>query len=653
MTDAFVWHPDREAVERSNMMAFMRRHGIETYADLVARSDAEPEWFWNAIIETLGTPFAKPYRTVLDLSDGKPWPKWCEGGETNLTMACLSRHRGSEIEALPAVIWESETGEVRRWTYGELDAETCRLAEGLISLGLGRGDAIGLFLPMSLEVVAAFFAVTHIGAVVVPLFSGFGPEAIATRLNDAEAKAVITADGSRRRGQVIEMKSIMDQAAEKVATLRHVVVADYLGDGFEPTSSRDVAWRDLVAGKATRTEAVAVPADDPAVLLYTSGTAGKPKGTILTHCAMAVKPACDFHLHADLKPGDRLLWITDFGWAVGPLISAAAGALGATLVLAEGGPDYPDPGRMWRLSAEHEATHLGTAPTSIRTLMRHGSEEVARHDLSRLRVVVSTGEPWTDEAWHWTFEHVCGRRVPIINWCGGTEIGGGIIAGNLLTAMKPCSFAGSIPGMAADIVDENGRSVAPGEVGELVLRHPSMGLSRGLWKDPERYIETYWEMFPGLWRQGDWASRDADGLWYVHGRSDDTIKVSGKRMGPAEIEGLLMATGRVSEAAVIGLPDSIKGQAVGCVCVPAPGVSASEDLAAELVRAVVGGMGRSFRPSRMIFVEDLPKTRSMKIMRRVVRAIVVGEAPGDLSSLANPEAIEGLRRSIAESYPSP
>ena len=647
MSGDFVWHPDPQAVDRSNMMAFMRAHGLESYAELVHRSDTDPDWFWNAIIDALGTPFTTPYDTVLDLSDGKAWPKWCVGGETNFSLACVTRHRGSGISSLPAVVWEAETGEVRQWSFAELDAEVCRLAEGLKSLGLGRGDVIGLFLPMSLEVVAAFFAIAHIGAVVVPLFSGFGPDAIATRLNDAEAKAVITADGSRRRGQIIDMKAIMDQAAEKVPSLAHVVVADYLGADWQPTGPRDVAWRALVEGQATRTEPVAMPADDPAVLIYTSGTTGKPKGTIVTHCGMAVKPTLDFYLHADIKAGDRLLWITDFGWAVGPLISAAAAAIGATLVLAEGGPDYPDPGRMWRLCEAHGVTHLGTAPTSIRTLMRHGAEEATGRDLSKLRLVISTGEPWTDEAWYWTFEHVCKRTAPIINWSGGTEIGGGIIAGNLLTPMKPCSFAGSIPGMAADIVDENGESVGPGEVGELVLRLPSMGLSRGLWKDPERYIETYWEMFGDLWRQGDWASRDADGMWYVHGRSDDTLKISGKRTGPAEIEGLLMATGQVSEAAVIGLPDDLRGQAVGCICVPAQGVAGDDALAAALVEAVVDGMGRSFRPSRLIFVDDLPKTRSMKIMRRVVRAIVIGEAPGDLSSLSNPEAIDSLKQALA------
>jgi acetyl-CoA synthetase len=483
--------------------------------------------------------------------------------------------------------------------------------------------------------------------VAVPLFSGFGAAAIATRLNDAEAKAVITADGSRRRGQVIEMKRIMDEAAGQVPTLRHVVVLGYLGAAVPMAHERDIAWADLVARQPETSHATPMPADDPAVLIYTSGTTGRPKGTVLTHCGMAVKPFTDFYLSLDVKPEDRLIWFTDFGWAVGPLIAGAVMSIGAALVLAEGGPDYPDPGRMWRMTQEHGATVMGTAPTAIRALMRHGVEEVRKHDLSKLRALISTGEPWTDEAWNWTFEHVLGRRAPIMNWAGGTEISGGIISSNRLTPLRPCAFAGSMPGMAADIVDEKGRSVGPGEVGELVLRQPSIGLSRGLWKDPERYLETYWSMYGDLWRQGDWASRDEDGLWYLHGRSDDTIKVSGKRTGPAEIEGLLMATGQVSEAAVIGLPDPVKGQAVGCVCVPAPGVTADDALSAALSQAVVAGMGRSFRPARFIYVDDLPKTRSLKILRRVVRAVVVGDPPGDLSSLLNPEALEALKQAAA------
>jgi acetyl-CoA synthetase len=647
MTRAFAWSPSQDDLEHCNLAVFMRRLGVADYAGLLAKADAEPEWFWNALIDYLRIPFATPYRQAFDLSGGIAWPKWCVGGAMNLAESCLGRHVGSATMDRLAVSWEAETGEVKSWTYAELVAETNRLAEGLRALGLGPGDAVGIFLPMSREVLAAFFAILHIGAVAVPLFSGFGAGAIAARLNDAEAKAVIAADGSRRRGQTVPMKAILDEAAAEVPTLAHVVVLEYLGETVPMQHGRDIAWSDLVAGQPAESQATPMPADDPAVLIYTSGSTGRPKGAVLTHCGMAVKPFTDFYLSLDVRPDDRLVWFTDFGWAVGPLIATAVMSIGAALVLAEGGPDFPDKGRMWRIADEHGATMMGTAPTAIRALMRHGVEALEKHDLSRLRAIVSTGEPWTDEAWAWTFEHVLGRRAPILNWAGGTEISGGIVSSNRLTPIRPCSFAGSMPGMAADIVDDEGRSVGPGEVGELVLRHPSIGLSRGLWKDPARYEETYWSMYGNLWRQGDWASRDADGLWYLHGRSDDTIKVSGKRTGPAEIEGLLMATGKVSEAAVIGLPDPVKGNAVGCVCVPAPGVAPDEALSAALSDAVVAGMGRSFRPARFVYVDDLPKTRSMKILRRVVRAVVVGDPPGDLSSLVNPEALEALEKSAA------
>ncbi|HZD25349.1 MAG TPA: AMP-binding protein, partial [Alphaproteobacteria bacterium] len=381
MSREVVWRPSPEVIEASNLMGFLRRHGFNDYASLLRRAEAEPEWFWDTLIKDQQIPFSKSYEKVLDLSKGPAWPKWCVGGTMNATTSCLARHRGTPAYERLAVSWESEEGEVKRWSYAELDAEASRLAAGLRQLGLGPGDAIGIYLPMSREVLAAFFAILHIGAVAVPLFSGFGAGAIATRLNDAEAKAVITADGSRRRGAVVEMKAIMDQAAAEVPGLQHVVVLDYLGAEVPLTAGRDIPWRDVTAGQPEFGEATPMPADDPAVLIYTSGTTGKPKGTVITHCATAVKPFLDFHLCLDVKPEDRLLWLTDFGWAVGPIIAAAVASIGAALVLGEGGPDYPDAGRMWRMTQAHQASVLGTAPTSIRALMRHGVEEVQKYDL--------------------------------------------------------------------------------------------------------------------------------------------------------------------------------------------------------------------------------------------------------------------------------
>jgi len=640
----FVWRPSREAVERSQYARFFRDHQLAGFDELLKKADADPAWFYDAAIRWLGLRFVQPYSKVLDVSDGPAWAKWCVGGTTNLTLNVLDRHRGTPAYGRIAVSYEGERGDRRSMTYAELDAETCRLAGALKQLGLGVGDAVGVFMPMCPETVAAFFAIARIGAITIPLFSGFGVDAIVTRLTDAEAKAVLTVDASHRRGQLVPMKATLDAALAKTPSVKHVIVAAHAGVEVPWTKGRDHRWRELADRQATRIEAEAVPAEHPLLIIYTSGTTGRPKGAVLTHVGLATKVGIDTRLHMDVGPEDRLIWLTDFGWVVGPVAIVGPLLAGGCVVLAEGGPDYPDKGRMWRLAAEHEATIMGCAPTSIRTLMRHGADEARRHDMSKLRIAVSTGEPWTDEAWMWMFQNVLRSEAPIINWSGGTEIGGGILCGSVIHPLKPCALTGPVPGMGADIVDEKGNSVGPGQVGELVLRIPSIGLSKGLYKDPERYLETYWSMFPHMWRQGDWASRDADGQWFVHGRSDDTLKISGKRTGPAEIEGLVMATGKVSECAAIGLPDPVKGQSVMCVCVAAPGAEPGDALAAEVSQAVVDGLGKSFRPGRVLFVPDLPKTRSMKIMRRVVRALVVGDPPGDLSSLTNPDSIESLKQ---------
>jgi acetyl-CoA synthetase len=340
--------------------------------------------------------------------------------------------------------------------------------------------------------------------------------------------------------------------------------------------------------------------------------------------------------------------MSDMGWLTGPILAAAVPLVGAGMVLAEGTPDFPDPGRLWRLARDYDISFLGDAPTMVRNFIQQPPEVVEAYDLLKLRVTASTGEPWTPEAWNWFLEKVCKGRAPILNYSGGTEIGGGILSGNMLDRnVPPCAFAGPIPGMGAAVVDDAGAPLPRGEVGELALTIPSIGLSRGLWNAPERFIETYWSKVPDLWIHGDFASVDQKGYWYVHGRSDDTIKIAGKRTGPSEIEAALLATGKVAEAAVIGVPDDIKGSAVVCVCVPARGVSATPELADSLKRAVVAALGASFRPKAVAFVSDVPKTRSMKIMRRVVRAVWLGQVVGDLSGLVNPEAVDDLKAVVA------
>lgn len=646
-----VWRPDAELVQSSNLAGFMRRVGIESadpqgYRQLIALADADPAGFWNQVIEHMDIRFDRPYSRVFDDTEGIEWTKWCVGATGNAVLNCLDRHEGEAHAAKDAVVWEGEDGRKRRWSYAELGAQTSRLAEGLRALGFGPGDVIGVCMPMVPEAAAALLAISKIGGIVLPLFSGFGPAAIASRLNDGRAVGVLTADGTWRRGKRIDMKTTVDLAVKDVPALRHVVVLKNVDGPVPWEAGRDQWWHEICEGRADRAPTTMVDADAPMMVMYTSGTTGKPKGTVHTHCGFIVKLALDMGLCADYKASDRMMWMSDMGWLVGPILIYSTTLLGATMVMAEGAHDYPDAGRFWRLIKENRVSVLGIAPTIVRSFIQAGGAGIDQYDLSSLRITLSTGEAWNEDAWRWMFEKVCARRAPIINYCGGTEVGGAIVTGTVLHPMKPCAFSGPVPCIGADVVDETGRSVEPGGTGELVLRRSSIGLTRGLWHDPERYIESYWSKVPGVWWHGDRAYVDKDGYWFILGRSDDTLKIAGKRTGPSEVEALVSATGMAAEVAAIGVPDVVKGESLVLVVSLMAGVEATPAMQKRLSDAVVAGLGVAFRPAAVLFVPDLPKTRNMKIMRRVVRAVYVGQPPGDLSSLANPEAIDALAASV-------
>lgn len=646
-TQPIVWRPSEALVRTSNLARFfdsvgISQNGVEGYNELIARSAENPGWLWEQVIKFYELGFYHPYERILDTSKGAPWAEWCVGGTTNLVLNCLDKYRDTPTWNKAALVWEGEDGRTRQWTYGDLDAETSRLAEGLRSLGFSRGDVIGLYMPMIPEAAAALLAIAKIGGIVLPLFSGFGAPAIVSRLLDGRAVGAITSDGTWRRGKMLDMKATMDEAAKDLPALHHVVVVRNTGGPVSWDAKRDHWWHEICSGQSINSPTDEMSADSPVMLVHTSGTTGKPKGTVHTHCGFSMKMALDMGLVVDYRATDRLMWMSDFGWLVGPILVVSSLLVGATMVMAEGSPDYPDKGRFWRLIQDNQVSILGIAPTIVRSFIKGGGSGVEDFDLSSLRVAVSTGEAWTPDAWEWMFEKVCRKQVPILNFSGGTEIGGAIVSGTVLHPMKPCAFSGPVPGMGADVVDENGNSVGCGGQGELVLRQPSPGLTRGLWHDPERYIESYWSRYPGLWWHGDHASIDKDGFWYIHGRSDDTLKIAGKRTGPAEVESLVMATGKIAEVAAVGVPDAVKGEAILLVATLMPGAADETDLEAEIAEAVVAGLGVPFRPVAVLFVPDLPKTRNMKIMRRVVRAAYLGLPPGDLSSLINPESIEKI-----------
>jgi acetyl-CoA synthetase len=636
---SIAWRPPPEAIASSNVGHFMAAHGIGSFDELLTRSIDEPEWFWAEVVTFLGIEFATPYRQVLDTSDGIPWAKWFVGGTTNFAHNCLDRH-AALVPDRTALVWEGEDGEVVQWTYGELRRQADGLAAILAERGVGRGDAVGIFMPMLPETVAAVLGVAKLGAVFLPVFSGYAPEAIAVRLEDAGAKALVTADGFRRRGSVVDMKAAADKAVSSVKSVATVVVVPRLGSRIDVVGGRDVMW------PAPRTQPLPtemVDSEHTLFIAYTSGTTGRPKGSVHVHGGWTVKVAEEGAFQADCKPGDVLFWFTDMGWIMGPWEVTAALANGATLALYEGAPDFPAPDRLWAFVERHQVTILGISPTLIRALMPHGDDPVADHDLSSLRVLGSTGEPWNEAPWRWYFEVVGGRRCPVINNSGGTEVGACFLSPHPVQPLKPMTLGGPALGMAVDVYDDDGRPVR-GEVGELVCTKPWPGMTRGLYKDPDRYLEVYWSRWPDVWVHGDWASIDADGSWYLHGRSDDTIKVAGKRLGPAEAESALVAHPAVVEAAAIGMPDEVKGEALWCYVVLAPGMAASDRLRDELADLVASGLGKAFRPGAVRFTTALPKTRNAKVLRRAVKATALGKDPGDLSSLEDPSTLDAVRQ---------
>src|SRR5262245_30719 len=640
-TSEIIWRPTPDVASRARVARFMRAQRIATLAELQHRSVADPEWYWTAVIQDLGIRWLTPYTRVLDASRGPAWPAWFPGGRLNLADTCVDRHVDAGRAGKPALVWEADDGGTRTLTYAELATEVARLANALARLGVREGDRVGVFLPMSPEAAIATLAIARLGAIYTPCFSGFGAQAVASRLQDSEAKVVITADGFHRRGNIVRMKETADDAVAMSPSVERVIVYRRLGRDVPWTSGRDRWWHEETARAADHRPATAVAADHPCLIIYTSGTTGRPKGTVLTHGGFVVKAAHDFAYCHDVGEDDRLFWLTDLGWLMGPMLITAALAHGATCVLFEGVPDYPQPDRLWALVARHRISVMGLSPTAVRALMPHGAQHPRAHDLSSLRILGSTGEPWNPEPYRWLFDHAGGGRLPIINYTGGTEISGGILGCFPCEPIKPCSFTGPIPGMAADVFGDDGRPVR-GEVGELVVTQPWPGMTAGFWRDPARYEETYWSRWPGVWVHGDWAVVDDDGFWFLQGRSDDTLKIAGKRLGPAEVESILVGHPAVAESGVIGVPHEVKGEPVVCFVVLRPGHEPSEPLRAELSDRVAQAMGKALKPERVLFTNDLPKTRSAKIMRRVIRATYLGREPGDVSSLENPNAVKAV-----------
>jgi acetyl-CoA synthetase len=637
--DEYSWVPTQEQLDSANVVRLAGLLGCSDYHELHRVSVAEPERFWRAVRTDLELPLARDWTRVLDDSRGIEWTTWFVDARVNIAEACVHRWARTKADA-EAAIWQAEDGARSSLTWSDLAAETTKLAEALGALGIREGDVVGIFLPMSPEAAIASHACAHLGAIQVPIFSGFAAPAIAARLADAGAKALITADGSLRRGSEVQMKRIADEALAQVPSVESVVVWRRLADEGTPmTPGRDHSWDELVANSPGELPPREVGSETPYLLAYTSGTTGRPKGALHVQGGFLLSIAREAAYQADVKDGDRVLFATDMGWIMGPWTVVGAGALGAATVFMEGAPDWPAD-RIWGLVESERVTMLGVSPTLIRALIPKGEPTA---DLTSLRAVTTTGEPWNRGPYDWLNEHVCGGgRIPIVNISGGTEVGACFLSVTPMAPAKPCSLGFPALGMDVDVLDEDGRPLR-GEVGELVCRNAWPGMTRGLWQDPDRYLETYWRRFPGVWTHGDWASIDEGGYWFLHGRSDDTLNVAGKRIGPAELESAAVNHPGVAEAAAIGVPHEVKGEVPWLFCVPSPG---EKPTAEDVARTVTDELGKAFKPERVVFVSALPKTRSAKIVRRAVRATALGEDPGDLSTLENPEALEEIANAV-------
>ncbi|MFC9471890.1 AMP-binding protein [Nocardia sp. NPDC056952] len=632
-----AWVPDEQIRERSRLLTAMRGWGFGDDATAVTelnrRAIAEPEWFWQAAATDLGVDFSVPFDRAVDESAGKPFPRWFTGGGVNIAQLAAHRHAQGSNADRTAIVYEGDEGERRTLTFAELDVEVRRFAANLTQLGVRRGDRVVLFMPVVPEAAVAFLAIAMIGAVSVPTFSGYAPDALATRLQDSDAVLLVTADGTTRRGKRVELKATADAALEAAPSVRKVVVIRHLGTDVPMHAGRDVYYDELDADPAPVATAD-TESNDPLTIVYTSGTTGRPKGIVHSHGGFAVKTAVDFGYGFDVHDGDVVSWITDLGWLVGPMLMTGPLQLGATIVMIEGLPTHPTASRMWEIIERNGVTVAGIAPTAARALKAAG--DAVTHEMPSLRTFVSTGEAWDEPTWWWLFSEVGGGKRPIVNYSGGTEVGGGILIGYPFLPAAPAAFTGALPGVDAAVFGEDGKPVV-GEIGELVVRNTFPGMTHAFWQDRERYLETYWNQWDGIWVHGDLASIDDQGMWRIHGRSDDTIKLSGRRVGPAEIEAALLRDNRIAEVAVIGVPDELRGQRAVAFAV----LRAAGETPHDLQDTATGNAGRSFAPA-VVVVESLPKTKNGKIMRRAIRSRFLGSPIGDMSALDPTTPLEAI-----------
>ena len=645
----FIWEPSGDYLN-CKVKKFMELHKLASIEDLIQKSIDDSSWFWENAMEFMGFQWQKKYSQLTDPKDNIAFTKWFINGELNITANCLDYHvqpaQATDVRPRAganalALIWENEAGQVKQFTYKEISVLADKIARALLYHGYKMGDSVAIYMPMTIEMIAIFFGCLKVGVIVIPIFSGYGAQAIAARLNDAKAKAIFTVNASHRKGKLINLKTETDEAIAISPSIKHLIVVNHVPEAKTNLDNKTNIWfADFinVPDQASINININTKAEHESLYLYTSGTTGAPKACVHTHAGALAQISKEHGFCFDVSLGDVFFWITDLGWMMGPWKVIGALFWGGTIMLYEGAPNHPNSNHLFKIIEKYKVNILGISPTLIRTLKGASDLNIEEIELFSLKYLGAAGEPFDEDSYMWFFNHVGKGKCPVVNFSGGTEVIGGFLTPYPLIPCKPCSLGYRGLGMDATVFDENGQEVF-NTVGHLVCRKPAPSMTKGFLNAQDRYLETYFSKFPGAWYHGDWAKIDENGFWFLYGRSDDTIKIAGKRLGPSEVEAILTNHENVIEAAVIGVPDPIKGEAIVCFVV-LKNKDLNINIQNELNYALAEQLGHSFRPKEINTVKALPKTRSGKIVRKTIKQKYLAYESIDLSSIENPEALE-------------
>ncbi|MBB6122979.1 AMP-binding protein [Sphingobium subterraneum] len=637
-----LWTPTADDVAHAHVTALARTLQLPDYDALLQYSVENPAGYWQKTLAFLDLEWSKKPDSYGEFARGREFPSWFPGGELNWVDSIVKFGDDPASSDRTAIIAEREDGTVTKISFAELSRQVRCFAAGLAEQGVKRGDRIGLFTENGIEATVTLLAIAYLGAIVVPLFSGFGTDAIVSRLGSCGARGLVGSTGFDRRGQRVNAMAAITDALRQLPLIDLLILK---GGAGEAIPKPGIAWQAVLDNDAPALPSARMTPDDPFMVIYTSGTTGKPKGAVHTHGGFPLKIAHDAAVHFDVGAGDVFCWPADMGWIAGTLVLSVALLRGATLVCYDGAPDFPDWSRLSRIVERHKITHLGSAPTLIRGLAANMPLSVSG-DTSTIELLITAGEGIDPDHFLWFHRHFGHGRAPVINYTGGTEVSGALLSSVVVRPIPPASFNTTSPGVEVDVVDANGQPVLD-QIGELAIRAPFVGMTHSFWQDDERYLDSYWRTIPGLWIHGDLAMRTSRGEFFMLGRSDDTIKVAGKRLGPAEVEEVILELPSVSEAAAIGVEDAVKGQKLVVFVITASAYDGDAAALATAIRKQVDdNLGKPFRPSAVHVVRQLPKTRSSKVMRRLIRSIYCDQPLGDLSALDNPSALDEIRRMI-------